>query len=122
RSTSELDPGDFRRGLSTFSDANLGRNLALVAVLEDVARELDATPAQVALAWVLARGEDVVPIPGTARRKRLEENAAAAALHLTAEQLARLDRTFAPGTFAGYNNWGMDELVAVTAARQTARG
>ena len=71
-------------------------NAALVAPVKAVAARHDATPAQVALAWLLAQGEHVVPIPGTKRRTRLEENAGAAALTLSAEDLAELDALPAP--------------------------
>ena len=71
-------------------------NLALVETVKAVAARHDATPAQVALAWLLAQGDHIVPIPGTKRRSRLEENAAAATLSLTAEDLAELDAMPAP--------------------------
>jgi len=90
----DLDEGDTRR-------FNAQRNRALVDVVRDVATSLDATPAQVALAWVLAQGDDLVPIPGTKRRRYLEENAAADALALSDDALARLDEAFAPGAAAG---------------------
>jgi aryl-alcohol dehydrogenase-like predicted oxidoreductase len=122
RSTDGLFAGDFRRTLSSVREGNLERNLALVDVLAGVAREAGATPAQVALAWVLSRGEDVVPIPGTARRARIEENAAATELALTAEQLALLDETFRPGALAGANAWVGDELATANAVRQAATG
>ena len=120
-SKEELFEGDFRRTLSTFQEGNLERNLALVEVLAGVAAELGATNAQVALAWVLSRGEDVVPIPGTAKQHRIEENAAAAALRLSSVQLDLLDRTFFPGALAGKNNWSGDEMAMANAARQRAR-
>jgi len=120
RSTAEMFDGDYRRALSTFAEGNLDHNLALVGKLEELARSLDATPAQVALAWVLAQGDDVVPIPGTARRKRLEENVAAAEIRLGPAELRLLDETFPPGAFAGYNNWGGEALAEVTAARRAA--
>jgi aryl-alcohol dehydrogenase-like predicted oxidoreductase len=121
RSREELFEGDFRRTLSTFQDGNLERNLALVDVLGQVAAEAGATNAQVALAWVLARGDDIVPIPGTAKRHRIDENAAAVDIVLSPEQLELLDRTFAPGALAGRNNWQGDELMMANAARQRAR-
>ena len=120
-STDELFEGDFRRTLSTFQEGNLARNLALVEVLAGVAREHGASNAQIALAWVLSRGDDVVPIPGTAKLQRIEENAAAADVRLTSEQLDLLDRTFYPGALAGKNNWAGDELAMANAARQRAR-
>ena len=89
-STADLDPADVRRNHPRFADDALRANLALVREVEAVAGEAGATPAQVALAWVLAQGDDIVPIPGTKRVSRLEENAAAAELSLTAAQLDRL--------------------------------
>ncbi|MEB8339380.1 aldo/keto reductase [Streptomyces endophyticus] len=83
RSTDQFDEGDFRRGNPRFTGENFRRNLAL-------ADEVDATPAQVALAWLLAQGDDIAPIPGTKRVARVEENTAADALTLTGEQLDRL--------------------------------
>lgn len=120
-SKEELFEGDFRRELSTFQEGNLERNLALVEVLAGVARELGATNAQIALAWVLARGQDVVPIPGTAKLHRIEENAAAADLTLSSRQVELLDRTFFPGALAGTNNWSRDEMAMANAARQRTR-
>ena len=101
RSTDDLDERDFRRRGPRFQEENLRRNLELVAVVEKLAAEKAATPSQVALAWVLTRGDDIVPIPGTKRVGYLEENAAAAALELTADELAQLERTFAVGAAAG---------------------
>jgi aryl-alcohol dehydrogenase-like predicted oxidoreductase len=94
----ELPAGDFRRTLPRFSGDNLDANLALVDEIRAVAARYDATPGQVALAWVLAQGNDVVPIPGTKRRKYLEENATAVELSLTAEDLAGLSKLTAVGT------------------------
>jgi aryl-alcohol dehydrogenase-like predicted oxidoreductase len=91
RSVDQLGADDFRAANPRFADGNLERNLRIVDAVEAVAKEAGATPAQVALAWILAQGEDVVPIPGTKRVSRLEENAGAAAVSLTADQLARLD-------------------------------
>ena len=101
RSTDDLDERDFRRRGPRFQEENLRRNLELVAVVEELAAEKGATPSQVALAWVLTRGEDIVPIPGTKRVGYLEENAAAAELALTADELAQLERTFPVGVAAG---------------------
>ena len=97
----DLDEGDTRRAHPRFEAANAARNRELVGVVRDVAERLDATPAQVALAWVLGRGEDVVPIPGTKRRTYLEENVAADALELGADETATLDEAFALGAAAG---------------------
>ncbi|SER33115.1 aldo/keto reductase [Microlunatus flavus] len=91
RSLDELDPDDWRRTNPRFAGDNLRANLALVEEVESIAREASATPAQIALAWLLAKGDDVVPIPGTTRIARLEENARADETALTVEQVARLD-------------------------------
>ncbi len=91
-----FDDTDFRSGLPRFSPENLAANQALVDAVRAVAERVGATPAQVALAWVLAQGEHVVPIPGTKRVERLEENAAAADLVLSPEDLAELDALPAP--------------------------
>jgi aryl-alcohol dehydrogenase-like predicted oxidoreductase len=90
RSMDTLDPDDFRRHNPRFVNGNFEQNLRIVDEVEAVAREAGATPAQVALAWVLAQGEDIVPIPGTKRVSRLEQNAAAVDVELSADQLARL--------------------------------
>ena len=89
-------PGDFRKNNPRFQPEAMDANAALVETVKRVATRLDATPAQVALAWLLAQGEHVAPIPGTKRRSRLEENAAAALLVLSAEDLAELDAMPAP--------------------------
>jgi aryl-alcohol dehydrogenase-like predicted oxidoreductase len=81
--------------------ADFARNLDLVREIEAMAREKGCTPAQLALAWVLAQGDDVVPIPGTKRRKYLEENVGALAVRLAPEDLARIDRVIPPGVAAG---------------------
>src|SRR5579864_362156 len=91
RSPDDFAENDFRRYQPRFQGENFQRNLDLVARVEEIAREKGATPAQLALAWVLARGDDVVPIPGTKRRTYLEQNAAAADVELTADELAELD-------------------------------
>jgi aryl-alcohol dehydrogenase-like predicted oxidoreductase len=96
RSTETLDPGDVRTTSPRFAEANLERNLRIVDAVEEVAREARATPAQVALAWLLGRGDDIAPIPGTRRVSRLEENVAADGLELGDEQLRRLDALPAP--------------------------
>ena len=96
RSTDALDPSDFRRVNPRFEGDNLTENLKIVDAVEAVARELGATPAQVALAWILAQGPGIAPIPGTKRVSRLEENVAADDVTLTAEQLASLNALPAP--------------------------
>jgi aryl-alcohol dehydrogenase-like predicted oxidoreductase len=97
----EYPEGDYRRGDPRFQGANFDANMRAAGVVSQIARELGATSGQVALAWVLAQGEDVVPIPGTKRRKYLEENTAAAALRLSEEALARLDAALPPAGTAG---------------------
>ena len=101
RSAADLPEGDWRRQNPRFQGENLHRNLALVARVEAVARDKGCTPAQLALAWLLAQGEDVVPIPGTKKLKRLEENAAAAAITLSAQELETLNAALPPGAAAG---------------------
>jgi aryl-alcohol dehydrogenase-like predicted oxidoreductase len=97
----DLGKDDFRRNNPRFRGENFRHNLKLVAQVEEIAAEKGITPAQLALAWVLAQGEDIVPIPGTTRRERLEENVAAAAVVLTGEELARLEAAFPRGAAAG---------------------
>jgi aryl-alcohol dehydrogenase-like predicted oxidoreductase len=101
RSTDDLDERDFRRRGPRFQEENLRRNLELVAVVEELAAQKGATPSQVALAWVVTRDDDIVPIPGTKRVGYLEENVAAAELDLTADELERLERAFPVGVAAG---------------------
>lgn len=91
RSIDQLDAQDFRRNNPRFQGENLKQNLAIVDAVEAVAAEADSTPAQVALAWILAQGEGIAPIPGTKRVSRLEENVAADQLTLSDDQLALLD-------------------------------
>ncbi|WP_199513005.1 aldo/keto reductase [Nucisporomicrobium flavum] len=91
RSPEDFDADDFRRNNPRFQGDNFQQNLRIVDEVQAVAAEAGATPAQVALAWVLAQGDDLAPIPGTKRVTRLEENAAADGVRLSAEQLARLN-------------------------------
>ncbi|MBQ1023779.1 aldo/keto reductase [Micromonospora sp. C95] len=91
RSLDGLDENDWRRTNPRFTGDNLTRNLRIVDEVRDVASEVGATPAQVALAWLLAQGEGIAPIPGTKRVNRLEENCAADSIRLTAGQIARLN-------------------------------
>jgi aryl-alcohol dehydrogenase-like predicted oxidoreductase len=100
-SPDDLDEADFRRNNPRFQGENLERNLELVERVRELAEEKDVTPSQLALAWVLTRGDDIVPIPGTKRRRYLEENAAAADIELTADELSRLDEAFPKGATAG---------------------
>jgi aryl-alcohol dehydrogenase-like predicted oxidoreductase len=90
-SPDELDEKDFRRSGPRFNGENLEANLKLAAKVAEIAEEKGITPAQLALAWVLAQGDDIVPIPGTKRRRYLEENAAAVDVELSAEDLARIE-------------------------------
>jgi aryl-alcohol dehydrogenase-like predicted oxidoreductase len=90
-SPDELDEGDFRKNHPRFQGENLEHNTQLVETVKEIAAEKDVTPAQVALAWVLSRGDDVVPIPGTKRRTYLEQNVAASEVDLTDDDLQRLD-------------------------------
>jgi len=96
RSTEALAPDDFRLHNPRFTGDNFRQNLRIVDEVEAVAREAGATPAQIALAWVLAQGDDVAPIPGTKRVARVEENAAAAELKLSTAQLERLSAIAPP--------------------------
>jgi aryl-alcohol dehydrogenase-like predicted oxidoreductase len=89
-SVDKLDSDDMRRSLPRFSGENLDRNLAIVDALKALAAERGVTAGQLALAWVQHQGDDVVPIPGTKRRRYLEENVAAATLELTADDLAAI--------------------------------
>jgi aryl-alcohol dehydrogenase-like predicted oxidoreductase len=101
RSLVGLPSDDFRRDLPRFQEENLGRNLALVDRLAEVAKEKGCTTAQLALGWVLSRGPDVVPIPGTKRLRYLEENVAAIGLELTRSDIERIERALPPGEVAG---------------------
>lgn len=93
--------GDFRRRDPRFQGENYDRNLRLVKEVTAIAKRRGATAAQVALAWVLQKGEDIVPIPGTKRRKYLEENVVAASIELSSEEMRQLDAMGAPGEVAG---------------------
>jgi aryl-alcohol dehydrogenase-like predicted oxidoreductase len=101
RSIDDLAPDDFRRHNPRFQGENFTRNLELVDKVREIAAEKGATATQLALAWVLAQGEDVVPIPGTKRVKYLEENTAAAQVELTPQDLARIDEVAPVGVTAG---------------------
>jgi aryl-alcohol dehydrogenase-like predicted oxidoreductase len=96
-----LSKEDFRTKQPRFEEQNLARNIKIVDLLRGIAREKGITPAQLALAWVLHQGQDIVPIPGTKRRSRLEENIGAADIMLTADELARVGAVAPPGAFAG---------------------
>jgi aryl-alcohol dehydrogenase-like predicted oxidoreductase len=108
-SPEDLADDDFRRHHPRFSGENLDRNLELVARVRAMAAEVGCTPVQLALAWVLAQGEDVAPIPGTKHVKYVEENVGALGVRLTDDQLRALDELFPPGVVAGerYAEGGM---------------
>jgi aryl-alcohol dehydrogenase-like predicted oxidoreductase len=96
RSLDQLSADDFRTNNPRFANGNFEQNLRIVHAVETVASEVGATPAQVALAWLLAQGDDIVPIPGTKHVSRMDENAAAVDVTLSAEQVARLSEIQAP--------------------------
>ena len=101
RSLEGLPDDDFRRGIPRFQEGNLERNLALVNRLTALAKEKGCTAAQLALGWVLSRGPDVVPIPGTKQPRYLEENVASIDLELTRAEIERIERALPPGDVAG---------------------
>jgi aryl-alcohol dehydrogenase-like predicted oxidoreductase len=100
-SPDDFAPGDLRRDLPRFQGENFARNLAVVAQLQRLADEQRATLSQLAIAWLLAQGDDVVPIPGAERRRYLEENLAALQLRLTPEDLAAIEQVASRGVAAG---------------------
>jgi len=112
KETDSLDADDVRRRLPRFQGANLGHNLALVQRLSAMASARRCTPAQLALAWLLAKGNDIVPIPGTKRVKYVEENAGAVSIKLAKAEIDALESTFTPDAAAGdrYNE-AMGRLV-----------
>ena len=101
KSPDDFDGDDFRRQNPRFQGENFKRNLELVEKVKELAADLGATASQLALAWVLAQGEGIVPIPGTKRRKYLEENAGAVDVVLPADVLEKLNTEFAPNSAAG---------------------
>ena len=101
KSVDDLPPGDRRRGNPRFLPENLARNVEMVRELEAIAARNKVSAAQTALAWLLAQGDDIVPIPGTNHVSNVEQNAAAAELRLPQDDLQRLSRIFAPGAGAG---------------------
>jgi len=101
RSIDDLEPNDFRRRAPRFQGENFQRNLDLVARIEDIARERGVTPSQLALAWVLHRGDDIMPIPGTKHVRYLEENVKAVEIELSLEDLQRIDEVAPKGVAAG---------------------
>jgi aryl-alcohol dehydrogenase-like predicted oxidoreductase len=101
-SIDDLEPDDYRRSSPRFSEGNFAANLELVGVIERLAADKGVQPAQLALAWVLAQGDDIVPIPGTKRRTYLEENVAAADVTLTADELATIGEALPQASGARY--------------------
>jgi aryl-alcohol dehydrogenase-like predicted oxidoreductase len=105
----EYPEGDFRRNDPRFQGENFDANMRAASIVREIATTHDATPAQIALAWLLHKGNDIVPIPGTKRRKYLEENVAAASMTLSAAEMSRLDEALRPEAIAGprYNERAM---------------
>jgi len=105
----EYPEGDFRRGDPRFQGQNFDANMRAATIVRAIAATHNATPAQIALAWLLHKGNDIVPIPGTKRRKYLEENAAAVSIELTADEMARLEDALRPEAISGprYNERAM---------------
>jgi len=101
RSERDFEAGDYRQNSPRFQGDNFSLNLAIVKSIEELAREKGCTPAQLALAWLLARGQDIVPIAGTKRRGYIEQNIGAVRVQLTAIDLARLERAAPRGATAG---------------------
>jgi aryl-alcohol dehydrogenase-like predicted oxidoreductase len=97
----DFEPKDYRRNSPRFQGENFKRNLDVLQKIEELAKEKGVTPAQLAIAWVLARGNDIVPIPGSKSIGHLEENLAAASIALTAEELDRIDAVAPKGVAAG---------------------
>jgi aryl-alcohol dehydrogenase-like predicted oxidoreductase len=101
KSLDDLEAGDYRRHSPRFAGENFNKNLDLVKRIEAIAKEQNVTPSQLALAWLLARGEDIVPIPGSKSRGHLEENIAAARIELSASDLQRIDEVAPKGVASG---------------------
>lgn len=97
----QLEQNDYRRNAPRFQPGNIEQNLRIRQRLEEIAREKGCTTSQLALAWLLHQGEDIVPIPGTKRVKYLEENAAAVSIKLTPDELQRIEEAVPPGAFSG---------------------
>ncbi|HET6870560.1 MAG TPA: aldo/keto reductase [Solirubrobacteraceae bacterium] len=106
-SPDQLDEGDFRRNGPRFTGENLEANLKLARKVAELAESKDVTPAQLAIAWVLAQGEDIVPIPGTKRRKYLEQNAGASDVQLTDEDVRRIEAELPAVAGDRYDQTGM---------------
>jgi aryl-alcohol dehydrogenase-like predicted oxidoreductase len=101
KSPEDFEPDDYRRSNPRFQGENFARNLELVNKVKQLAKEAGVTSSQLALAWVLAQGEDIVPIPGTKRRKYIEENAAAGDISLAPQLVRSLQEIFPPDVAAG---------------------
>ena len=112
RSIDDFEPDDFRRSSPRFQGENFAKNLQVLDEVIEIARAKDVTPSQLALAWVLAQGDDIVPIPGTRRIANLEENVAATEITLTDDYIAAIDRVAPAGVAAGerYAPAGMQAL------------
>jgi aryl-alcohol dehydrogenase-like predicted oxidoreductase len=109
RSPKDLADDDWRKNNPRFTESNLEQNLRIVDEVKAVASELGATPAQIALAWLLAQGDDIAPIPGTKRVSRVEENTAADRVELSVEQIARLN-DLTPASGERHNNANMSTI------------
>jgi len=116
RRADELTPRDFRASASRFTGENLPRNLGVVETLRTVAEVKGATVAQLAIAWVLARGEDIVPLVGARRRDRLAEALGAVDLDLTRDDLTRIEEAVPPSAAAG-ERYGSDQLAVLDSER-----
>ncbi len=110
----DFEPTDYRRLSPRFQGENFERNIDLVRRIEEIARAKGVTPAQLAIAWILSRGNDIVPIPGSRSIGHLEENIAAAEIELTAEDLARIDEV-APKGIASGERYPSTSMAAVNA-------
>jgi aryl-alcohol dehydrogenase-like predicted oxidoreductase len=112
RRPEDLAPDDYRRHMPRFEEKNFEHNLSLLEKLRAIADQKQCTPAQLALAWLLAQGEDIVPIPGTKNRSRLEENAKAAEITLSVDEMRRISEAAPPGFAAGtrYPQAGMHSV------------
>ncbi len=112
KSPDDFPEDDVRRKFPRFQGENFQKNLDLVGEIQELGREKSCTPSQLALAWVLAQGEDIIPIPGTKRIKYLEENVASLQVQLTSDDLQRIDKALPPGLAAGdrYHPAGMKTI------------
>lgn len=108
----DLEKDDYRRFSPRFQGDNFGKNISLVERIEEMAKAKNCTPSQLALAWLLALGQDIVPIPGTKRRKYLEENLGSVDVHLTDEDMQRIAKLAPVGIAAGmrYTEQGMQSV------------